>query len=182
MVRVRVLEEITLASHNLLDETVYDEILGQTVLDGLPPREQIMVMDSRVRALTRSGDRAAAHAAALEAIRIAEAVDDPVLKGDAHLILAGELMEARDLDSAIREALVAYQFASVAGNIETAVRGATGHIHRCMTMLASMRRRSRRHERREPMLKTSGWLDCKGRGLAPAWAFRVTHAGRRVGL
>jgi DNA-binding CsgD family transcriptional regulator/tetratricopeptide (TPR) repeat protein len=120
---VRVLDEIARAVHSVTDDAIeYESRLGGIELHGLPTREQMIVLDSRVRALRWAGEPAAASVAALEALRLADASDDPEFKGYAHLILARNLMEASDLEGTVREALLAGQLASLAGDVETEVQ------------------------------------------------------------
>jgi DNA-binding CsgD family transcriptional regulator len=120
ILRVRVLDRIARALHDLTDDAIeYELRIGAVELDGLPEREQLIVLDSRIEVHRRNGDAAAATIAASEALRLADESRDPELIGDAHLILAWNLMETLDADGAIREAQVAQEFASLAGDAET---------------------------------------------------------------
>jgi DNA-binding CsgD family transcriptional regulator/tetratricopeptide (TPR) repeat protein len=87
----------------------------------LPVREQIIVWESRVEALRRIGDTTGARVAALEALHLADSIDDPGLKAHAQVRLAWILFEARDFEGAIGEARRAGELASVAGEAETTV-------------------------------------------------------------
>jgi DNA-binding CsgD family transcriptional regulator/tetratricopeptide (TPR) repeat protein len=120
VLRVRVLDQITRALHNLTDDAIEHELrLGGVELEGLPEREKLIVLAARVEVHRRDADLAAATGAALEGLRLADASDDPELRGDAHLILAWNLMETRDLEGAIREARIAEEFSSLADDAET---------------------------------------------------------------
>ncbi len=123
VVRVRVLDQMARAVHSLTDDALdYDLKLAGIDLDGLPVREQMIVQESRVRALWWKADLGAADVAAHEALRVAEASGITELEGDAHLILAWNLMEARDLEGVVREALLAESYASVADDVGTEVQ------------------------------------------------------------
>jgi DNA-binding NarL/FixJ family response regulator/tetratricopeptide (TPR) repeat protein len=123
ILRVHLLDEIAHALHWTIseDEAIeYELRLGAIEPSGLPVREQLMVLESQARALHWSGDLAA-NIAALEAVRLADTIDDPKSKGDAHMTMAWTLFEARDFESAIGEARRAGEFASIAGDAETEV-------------------------------------------------------------
>jgi DNA-binding CsgD family transcriptional regulator len=117
---VHVLDEITRALLTLNDNAIeYERRLSALELEGLPAREKLIVLNARVGVHRRDGDLAAANVAALEALRLADASDHPELIGDAHLILAWNLMETLDFEGAIREVRVADEFSSLAGDAET---------------------------------------------------------------
>ena len=120
--RVRVLDLIARALHSMSREDearTYELQLAAIEVDRLPVFEHAMVLDSRVRALRWQGDRAGAKSAALEALRLADDVDDPEIKGDAHVMLAWVLYEAADYEGATAEGLRAREYASIAGDAET---------------------------------------------------------------
>jgi DNA-binding CsgD family transcriptional regulator/tetratricopeptide (TPR) repeat protein len=123
VLRVRALDEVARALDDIGrfgEATTYAELLGGTDVDGLPLLEQMIVRDYRVQALRWQGDRAAAIAAALDAVRFADATDDPELMGDAHGLMAWALYDSRDIEGSIREAILAHDLASKAGDAETA--------------------------------------------------------------
>jgi DNA-binding NarL/FixJ family response regulator len=122
-VRVRVLDQMARAVHSLTDDALdYELQLAGIDLDGLPVREQMLVLTSRVRALLWKADPSASSIAAHELLRVAEASGIAELEGDAHMTMAWNLMEARDLEGTIREALLAESLASVAGDVDTEVQ------------------------------------------------------------
>jgi ATP/maltotriose-dependent transcriptional regulator MalT len=123
VLRVRALDEVARALDDIGrfgEASTYAELLGGTEVDGLPLLEQMIVRDYRVQALRWQGDRAAAIAAALDAVVFADATDDPELMGDAHGLMAWALYEVRDIEGAIGEAIRAHDFALKAGDAETA--------------------------------------------------------------
>ncbi len=137
ILRVRLIDQIARALHWSVreDEAVeYELRLGAIEPHGLPVREQLMVLESRVHALRWRGDPAAT-VTALEALRLADTVDDPELKADAHMTMAWTLFESRDFHAAIGEAQQAGRFASVRGDAETEVE-----IPRACLLGAPMRR------------------------------------------
>jgi DNA-binding CsgD family transcriptional regulator/tetratricopeptide (TPR) repeat protein len=123
ILRVRALDEVARGLDDIGrfgEASTYAELLGGTEVDGLPLVEQMIVRDYRVQALRWQGDRAAAIAAALDAVRFADATDEPELMGDAHGLLAWALYDSRDVEGAIGEAIRARDFALKAGDAETA--------------------------------------------------------------
>ncbi len=91
VLRVRALDEVARALDDIGrfgEATPYEQLLSDIEVEGLPLLEQLIVLDYRVQTLRWQGDRAAATAAALDAVRFADGTDDPELMGDAHGLIA----------------------------------------------------------------------------------------------
>ena len=128
ILRVRLLDEVWDALGGLIRNEEAIETarrLGEIDAVGLPVREQIIVLDARTWALRGDGDVAASRVAATELLRLVDGIHAPEWKGEAHLRLAGILLEDRDFAGAIGEAQRASTFAAIAGDAETEVRALT---------------------------------------------------------
>ena len=120
--RVRALDAIARALHVMAreDEAIeYDLKLELVEPEGLPVPERAMRLDALVRALRWKGDRVGARSAAGEALSLAESTKDPILTGPAHVTMAWVLYEIRDFDGALREARLAQEGATLAGDDDT---------------------------------------------------------------
>ena len=128
ILRVRLLDEVWDALGGLIRNEEAIETarrLGEIDAVGLPVREQIIVLEARTWALRGDGDVAASRVAATELLRLVDGIHAPEWKGEAHLRLAGILLEDRDFAGAIGEAQRASTFAAIAGDAETEVRALT---------------------------------------------------------
>jgi DNA-binding CsgD family transcriptional regulator/tetratricopeptide (TPR) repeat protein len=122
--RVRLLDGIVDALKGMVkhEEAIeYERRLAEIDPDGLPVREQMVIGMSRVAALRWQGNLAAATEAASDSIRLADAIDDPALKGDAHLRMAWILLQADDIEGGIAAARRAGSLASTAGDAASRV-------------------------------------------------------------
>ena len=83
---------------------------------GLPILERATILEGRIMALERQGDVAAAITHALEFQRLADLDDHPGLRARGHLALGWLLLESAEFDGVRREARLAADLASVAGD------------------------------------------------------------------
>ncbi len=83
---------------------------------GLPILERATILEGRIMALERQGDVAAAITHALELQRLADLDDHPGLRARGHLALGWLLLESAEFDGVRREARLAADLASVAGD------------------------------------------------------------------
>jgi DNA-binding NarL/FixJ family response regulator/tetratricopeptide (TPR) repeat protein len=122
---VGTLDNLRLAWDHVGDEKAvlkYATRLAAVEPAGLPLLEQTRILGGRTMVLQRQGDFARATDAANQLQQLVDGGGDAGLQARAHLTMGWMLLEAADLDAAVREARLALDLAMLAGDGEAQVQ------------------------------------------------------------